>query len=209
MKDNQKRKLFITKLKDYQTQNKGITDYVNQKHIDSEGFAIIDIDLSDTPLYRNMSYGKQLELNPEIFTYLDDKVYFIPIERPIKLRISGVSEPDRQVVSRLIKEHYNLKLNDKKADLKENSVKSLSLFVIGALLLALYFVLGNYSVNLVWYEIFSIVATFIIWESADFFILERRSIRVAYYDTAQMVFADIVFIDEKIDFANNDNSFGV
>lgn len=187
---------FRTKIAEYEKNYESNFEYIKKEYLDEDGNAVININLSGMEIYNPLTVGHQRELIPEIYSTIDSKVYPIPAEIPIILNFYGVQREDRSQVEALVKEHYGLVFKDKKIDLHINRVKYISMFVIGGLLLALYFMLSNSPINELWYEFLSIIATFIVWEGADFAILERRSLKIAYYDAAQTVLAKFRFSDK-------------
>lgn len=197
-----RRKIFIEQIKKYEEKKKKMSEYIKEEYIDASGIAVIDVNLDNFEVFNQLSMGKQRTLNKEIIEYIDEKSYPIPVDIPIKINIYGSFEDavKEEIINKL-QEHYDLMLNDKKFDLKINAVRSSVLFIIGVILLIFYLLLANFTVNKLWYEILSIVSTFIIWEAADFFILERYALRVSYYEIAQMAICEKSFveIDKKED----------
>lgn len=193
-----RRKIFIEQIKKYEEKKKKMSEYIKEEYIDASGIAVIDVNLDNLEVFNPLSMGKQRTLNKEIIEYIDEKSYPIPVDIPIKINIYGSFE-DRvkeEIINKL-QEHYDLMLNDKKFDLKINAIRSSVLFTIGVILLIFYLLLANFTVNKLGYEILSIVSTFIIWEAADFFILERYALRVSYYEIAQMVICEKTFVENN------------
>lgn len=193
-----RRKIFIEQIKKYEEKKKTMSEYIKEEYIDASGIAVIDVNLDNFEVFNPLSMGKQRTLNKEIIEYIDEKSYPIPVDIPIKINIYGSFEDavKEEIINKL-QEHYDLMLNDKKFDLKINAIRSSVLFIIGVILLIFYLLLANFTVNKLWYEILSIVSTFIIWEAADFFILERNALRISYYEIAQMVICEKTFVENN------------
>lgn len=191
---NKRRKIFIEEVKNYEKRKQSLSEYVKNEFLDADGYAAIDVDLTSVELFNPLSMGKQMTVNTQIIDYIDERVYAVPVDVPVKIVMHGsISKEDKENLLSALHEHYDLNLNDKKLDLRINTIKSVALFVIGFVLLAAYFLLANFMGEGVWYEILSIVATFVMWEAADFFILERHTLRVAYYEAAQLALIKIEF----------------
>lgn len=193
-----RRKIFIEQIKKYEEKKKKMSEYIKEEYIDASGIAVIDVNLDNFEVFNPLSMGKQRTLNKEIIEYIDEKSYPIPVDIPIKINIHGsFDDTVKEEIINKLQEHYDLMLNDKKFDLKINAIRSGALFTIGVILLIFYLLLANFTVNKLGYEILSIVSTFIIWEAADFFILERYALRVSYYEIAQMVICEKTFVENN------------
>lgn len=193
-----RRKIFIEQIKKYEEKKKKMSEYIKEEYIEASGIAVIDVNLDNFEVFNPLSMGKQRTLNKEIIEYIDEKSYPIPVDIPIQINIHGsFDDTVKEEIINKLQEHYDLMLNDKKFDLKINAIRSGALFTIGVILLIFYLLLANFTVNKLWYEILSIVSTFIIWEAADFFILERYALRVSYYEIAQMVICEKTFVENN------------
>lgn len=189
-----KRKMFKEQIKNHKTITKNWDKYLNEEYGCENGFATIKVNLEGQEIFNPLSMNQQLTLNPDIISFIDELVYPVPAEIPVVIKIYGVSDYNSKTkIENILKEHYDLRLKDKKLDLKINFVKSLSLFIFGIILLAIYFFLANYMKEGVWYEVLSILSSFIIWESADYAIIERNALKVSYFDTVQLALAKIEF----------------
>lgn len=182
-------------IKAYEARQQPVHEYVKAEYLNDNGVAVIDVNLTAQNLYNPLSMGRQQDLDPAIYAMLDEKIYNLPSVVPVTIRCHGVPKSERPKVDALLKEHYDLRLRDKKQDLRLNAVKAWLLYLFGVALLALYFVLAKVQVNVVGYEVLSIIATFIIWEATDAAILQRNALRVAYFEAAQMALANCEFVD--------------
>lgn len=194
----QRRKLFIEQVKGYAKKKKMMKKAKDISSVDASGFALIEVNLNQFEIYNPLSIPPNRTLNQDILTYIDEQSYPIPVDTPIQIRLYGdVDEQEQKEIIHRLQEYYDFRLKDKMADLKNNAIHSSVLFIIGILLFVLYFLLANFTVNQVWYEILSIIATFIVWEAADFFILERATLRLQYYEIAQLAICEKGFAKNK------------
>ena len=182
------------RIKAYEQRQRPLHEYLQDEYLDENGVAVVDVDLTGQSLYNPLTMGKQQDLDPAIYATLDDKIYYIPSAVPVTIRLHGVAESEHSTVQALLSKHYGLRLRDKKQDLRLNTIKSCILYVLGIALLAFYFLLAKAPINVVGYEVLSIVATFVIWEATDAAVLQRSSLRVAYWEAAQMALAECTFV---------------
>lgn len=190
-------KMFKKQIKQYKQNQKHLSNYLVDEYACNNGYATIDINLKDQEIFNPLSMGKQKSLNPDIYAFIDELIYPIPAEIPVQIKIHGVTdEKTKREIEQMIHEHYDLNLKDKEIDLKINLARSITLFGLGIVMLGVYFFLANFMKEGVWYEVLSIISSFIIWESADYFVLERHSLRISYKDAAQIALAMIEFSDE-------------
>lgn len=106
-----------------------------------------------------------------------------------------MAKEDRQAVVDAYKKHFNLKFNDKCLDLKICNIKSIVLMIIGIAFLALGIVVERFLPIMLLSEILTVAASFSMWESVDFFLLERTNVKTEKLDTAQLLLAKIEFED--------------
>lgn len=196
-KNKERIKTFKKQIKKYKQNQKHLSNYLADEYDCNNGYATIDINLKDQEIFNPLSMGKQKSLNNAIYDFIDELIYPIPAYIPVKIYIHGVSdEKMKQEITQMIQEHYDLNLKDKEIDLKINLARSITLFGLGIIMLGIYFFLANFMKEGVWYEVLSIISSFIIWESADYFVLERHSLRISYNDAAQIALAQVEFVDE-------------
>lgn len=148
-------------------------------------------------LFTPYSSGTQLELQPELIDYIDRQVYPIPAHRPLTLQFLEwrQSEGEKDQAEQCLHTHYLLALHDKRLDLRVNFWKSLLLFCFGAGMLLLSFSLSAWIDNRLFSEVLSVIATFSLWETAGFVLLERRQLKEDWLNAGQLVLAEIEFCE--------------
>ncbi len=173
-------------------------DYLEDEFLQKDGTAVIDINLNDVDVFDPISYGHQLDLNPDIIEYIDKKVNLIPIVYPIVLRFhaSNLTDETKTQIEHCLREHYYVELQDKAWDKRNNKMQILYLTVLGLVFISLYI----YSVFVLeeglFVEFLSVVGSFALWEAADRFLLERQSIKFQMNESAQCYESKIMFMDE-------------
>ena len=186
----------LNKVVNKYSSKKSLDSYIDREFINEEGYAVININLyNGVQLFEPFSYKNQLELNSEIYDYIDNKVAVIPKDIPLKVIFRGkkISEKNQNEIKKLIREHYAIKLYEKQKELNLNRDKTIILAMLGIAMLFLYFYLSVRYNNTLFLEIFSIVASFSIWEAADFFILGRTKINVERFHITQKLIQEIEF----------------
>lgn len=163
-----------------------------------DGKAQIDINLYDgVELFNPLTFGKQRDLNSDIYALIDEKLYTIPLKYPVRLCFHGYI-PDKEIqaeVREVIQEHYMYVFRDKEADLRLNLFKTIGMAVFGAALLAIYFALELTSSNPVFMELLSIAGWVAAWEAVDSWLLQRKTIRLEYMYAGQAALSEVTFSD--------------
>ncbi|MDY4592208.1 MAG: hypothetical protein SO434_02215 [Eubacteriales bacterium] len=139
--------------------------------------------------------GGKSDLDEGVLSYIEDKAYYVPIDRPLKICFDGVAKEDRQAVADAYKKYFDLKFHDKCLDLKICNIKSISLMIIGIAFLAAGIVVERFLPSMLISEILTVAASFSMWESVDFFLLERTNVNTEKLDTAQLLLAELEFED--------------
>ncbi|MGN1235354.1 MAG: hypothetical protein ACI4U2_05200 [Christensenellaceae bacterium] len=189
-----RRRAFAQKLRDYVRFRKETKFFDEQYYtVREDGSVVIDVYTEGEAF---STYGKN-DLEPSLTDYIEETTYYIPVDRPLVMRMHGVPEADREKFCSAYKKYYDLKFNDKNVDLKINLWKSIGLMSIGIAFLVMSFLFSNHLDEPILNEILAVVASFSMWESVDYILLERSSIRTERFNTAQLLLSDLEFVDEE------------
>ncbi len=202
MKRKKLRRHMIKKIRQYENEMPSMEQYIEKEYLDDYNNAVIRINAYDGIEWFDMlSIGNQATLNQDIYDFIDRKAYYIPIRYPIIIQFENVqlSVKEQIYITSLIKEHYNLILKDKRIDLLFNFITILSLFVLGTVLLIIYFTINTAKVGDIFSEILSIVASFSLWEAVDYFLLERNNISKERLNAGQLTISEVRFIAKNGD----------
>lgn len=169
------------------------SEYIKNEYTrDAEGRLLLNVYLQDD-IFDPLSKDKQLELNTDIFSFLDNKIYYIPTKEGIHIHFadSGIPIEQREQIRHCLQEHYFLILKDKKEDLLINTITVFCLALLGIVFLGLSFTkaLDYPLVN----ETLSIIGSFSMWEAVDLTILERKILKTELYNACQSADAAISF----------------
>ena len=173
-----------------------LRQYIDKEFIDSEGDAVIEINLYEGfSIFDKLSRNDQAELNEEIYEYIDKKVKIIPSHIPIRIVFYGrdIEKEEQERIKQLIKEHYSIELFNQQKDRRILRKKTNRLISIGLIMYLIGFYLESIEGYKVLTDIVSIVGTFSLWEVANTLILERRDIRVGTMHKAKMLLLNIEF----------------
>ncbi|MCC3868282.1 hypothetical protein [Terrisporobacter mayombei] len=192
---NKTKRNLDEKIKKYESSMKSIQDYFFHEYINEDNKIQIDINIyKGFDIFEPLSMGKQKDLNKEIYDFIDEKIHMIPHKYEICICFynSNLTKKEEKEIKSIIEEHYYLILREKRINLRINTIKILSLTVIGVLLLSLYFILEIHSNKPVFMEFLSIAGSFALWEAVDFYLLERRGLEIERLDVGQVALSQII-----------------
>lgn len=172
--------------------------YLDEEYMNGEGVGVIDVCLYEgLDLYDPLSWGRQRELNPEIYGFIEQKANLIPAQVPLRICFHGHVPPEDQAqIRRLMAEHYSLELQDRMWDMRSNRHKLIGMVAVGVVFLSLYFFFALREDDGLFLELLSVIGSFALWEAADCFLLERRAITRDMMNIAQHMTQEVVFQDD-------------
>jgi len=180
---------------------KKITIYSNENYLDgyirnefltSNGDANIFMNLNDkNGLFDSRTSDDQLDLNSDIYDYLDSKSSILNNNIKINFYIVGLnlSSIEKEKVKHLIKEHYAIELYKIQKEYQRYKNKIISLLLIGAFFLICYALM---SYNL-FTEVFVFLFSFALWEAFDCLIYDFSDIKLKRESITQKLLIDIYF----------------
>ncbi len=193
----QQTKNFIQNLKKFEKNLEPLDKYIKEEYMEGDKAVVYVNCLNEEEIFETYSFQSQKSLNPDIYDFIDSKVYPIPAAYPVEIRFvnKAFSKQEVGAIRDIIKEHYSLILRDKLIDLRINMIKITALLIIGTVLLGIYFSLQIADLGSIFMEFLSIAGTFALWEAVDFYILERKQVESERYNAGQMALASIQFED--------------
>lgn len=193
-----KRKKSIKNLKKFKKAKFNYAKFVKKYYIE-KGEAYISAKVNSIDDIISKYSTKDYEwINPEFASYIEESAYYIPLEESITIEICGgnFSEKEKDMIKRVIKDYFGLKLGDKFLDLDINKHKSFILFLFGIISLGVFAILSNFSIITAVNELFLLLFWFFLWEYADLGWLARGNLRLEQIEAGQLSTAKIVFLDE-------------
>lgn len=193
-----KRKKSIKNLKKFKKAKFNYAKFVKKYYIE-KGEAYISAKVNSIDDIISKYSTKDYEwINPEFASYIEESAYYIPLEESITIEICGgnFSEEEKDMIKRVIKDYFGLKLGDKFLDLDINKHKSFILFLFGIISLGVFAILSNFSIITAVNELLLLLFWFFLWEYADLGWLTRGNLRLEQIEAGQLSTAKIVFLDE-------------
>lgn len=193
-----KRKKSIKNLKKFKKAKFNYAKFVKKYYIE-KGEAYISAKVNSIDDIISKYSTKDYEwINPEFASYIEESAYYIPLEESITIEICGgnFSEEEKDMIKRVIKDYFGLKLGDKFLDLDINKHKSFILFLFGITSLGVFAILSNFSIITAVNELLLLLFWFFLWEYADLDWLTRSNLRLEQIEAGQLSTAKIVFLDE-------------
>ena len=193
-----KRKKSIKNLKKFKKAKFNYAKFVKKYYIE-KGEAYISAKVNSIDDIISKYSTKDYEwINPEFASYIEESAYYIPLEESITIEICGgnFSEEEKDMIKRVIKDYFGLKLGDKFLDLDINKHKSFILFLFGIISLVVFAILSNFSIITAVNELLLLLFWFFLWEYADLGWLTRGNLRLEQIEAGQLSTAKIVFLDE-------------
>lgn len=193
-----KRKKSIKNLKKFKKAKFNYAKFVKKYYIE-KGEAYVSAKVNSIDDIISKYSTKDYEwINPEFASYIEESAYYIPLEESITIEICGgnFSEEEKEMIKRVIKDYFGLKLGDKFLDLDINKHKSFILFLFGITSLGVFAILSNFSIITAVNELLLLLFWFFLWEYADLGWLTRSNLRLEQIEAGQLSTAKIVFLDE-------------
>ena len=137
-------------------------------------------------------------INPEFAQYIEECAYYIPIEENITIEIcdGNFTEEEQELIQRVIKDYFGLKLGDKFLDIETNRHRSLTLLIFGILCLGMFALLSKFSIiSAAQNEVMLLLLWFFLWEYADMAWLHGSELQEQRIEAGQLSTAKIVFLD--------------
>ena len=191
--------------------NEKINMYSNKEYLDGyirNEFMTDDYDAdiylnieSNDELFDSRTSGRQLELNSDIYEYIEDKSSMLDSSVKLQLHILGgkFTSHEMGVIRHILKEHYAIELYkvQKEYTRIKNKIRNLILVgIISFILYALLFFLTDFEFGL---EILGFLFSFSLWEGFDSMIYDFNEIKKNREDVTQNLLMSVSFDSKKED----------
>ena len=171
-----------------------------RRHYMEKGEAYISVNVNSIDdIISNYSIKDYEWVNPEFIEYIENCAYYIPVEEAIVIDIMGAkfTEEEREIIERVLKDHFGLQLGDKMIQLEINRRQSYILLVLGLLCLVVSLALYKYM-DTVWFsEILAFGLWFFCWEYADMAFISRSELKTEKIEAGQLASVKIKFLEEE------------
>ncbi|MDD2434696.1 MAG: hypothetical protein PHO63_00375 [Bacilli bacterium] len=134
-------------------------------------------------------------INSEFAAYVEENAYYIPVYYPIVLDIYGFSftEEEQEMIRKIIKDYYGLKLGDKVIDLKNNMRKAFTLLCFGLITIVITIFLSSFSKISMLFEVMAVIMWFALWEFIEYGWLERKELKKQKIEAGQLASITVKF----------------
>lgn len=147
----------------------------------ADGSVIINMTVKDDKDFLSVfSSGDTPVISSEVAEFLETNTQSILPNEDLTLRIhsSCIDETEKDEYRQAIKEYYTEQYIANNRELKRNSLISALLAFIGAVILALAFLIDNQTLNPLWSEIVDIIAWVFLWEAVDISAFKNKGLRL-------------------------------
>lgn len=174
-----------------------LNKFINDYYMDQNS-AYMTVKVNDyNDIVSKYSVDNYEWINTEFADHLELMAYYIPVEEPIVIEITGkkFTDEEKKVIEKVIKTYFGLKLGDKMLSLNSNRDKYMILLIYGVLSFIMFYVLYMNNVIETILEIVIFGFWFIMWEFANLAFLQRNNLKVEKLEAGQLSSATVVFID--------------
>lgn len=158
---------------------------------------VIPFELADVDeLYEPTSPADSREPAQVICDRIDRALLCVPILRNIRLQftVPEISAEQKETAIRILRNRFALDVKRQQSADRYAKFKAFFLLLTGAVLLLFSYMLDNWtSLSQVFYDTVNICGTFMIWEAADTFFLERRAQRYDMANRLRLYTSEIIF----------------
>lgn len=174
--------------------------YIKNEYLTKDGDADIYLNIGTLDdLFDTRTSGNQLELNSDVYSFIESKSSMLSNDTILNLHISGsnLNPKEQGMVKHIIKEHYAIELYkiQKKYLRARNKIIGLSIF--GIISFILYTAIFLYNDSNFLLEVFGFLFTFSLWEAFDAYIYNLSDIKFERENITQNLLMKVSFDDSK------------
>ena len=186
------------KIKQY-SNKQYLDDYIKNEYLTDDGDADIYIKLSNKhQLFDERTINNQLDLNNEIYEFVEEKTSMLDCNVQIQFHILGLNltKEEQGRVQHIMKEHYAIELYKIQKEYIRYRNEIFKLILIGILSLTFYgFLYFNTTFDF-FIEVFCFIFSFALWQGIENIIYDFKDVRMTRNDITQNLLMNVVF-DEK------------
>lgn len=196
-----KSKKSIKNLKKFKSATFNYAKFVKKYYIEKgEAYISAKVD-SINDIISKYSIKDYEWLNPDFAQYIEECAYYIPIEESITIEICGgnFTEEQQELICKVIKDYFGLKLGDKFINLDTNKYKSLILLLFGCISLGFFAIINKFSTVNILTEFITLLFWLFLWEYADLAWFTRTDMHLERIEAGQLSTAKIKFVNNETD----------
>ncbi|MBQ3298430.1 MAG: hypothetical protein IJG97_06545 [Bacilli bacterium] len=193
---------FNTKLKEQikKYSNKQYLDkYIQEEYLTEDGEADIFIKLTNkNQLFDERTFGNQLDLDSNIYEFVEEKSSMLDSSVQIRLNIVGLhlTKEEQNQVRDIIKEHYAIELYKIQKEYNKYRNEIFKLVLIGIFSLIFYGFLDLNTTLTFFMEVMCFIFSFALWQAFENIIYDFRDVKETRKDITQNLLMNVTF-DEK------------
>ena len=180
-----------------QYSNKSYLDgYIKKEYMIEDGDADIFLNLrSRDELFDLRTMDEQIDLNSDIYEFIENKTSMLDSSIPINLHIIGLQLDSKEqgVVKHILKEHYAIELFKVQKKYTKCKIKILKLITVGLLSFfgySFFFFMNNLSF---FTEVMGFLFSFALWEGFDSLIYYYSDVKAERKDVTQNLLINVEF----------------
>ena len=189
------RRKINLRLKKYQERKFDYYETLNEYYLENgEAYISIKVDSIDDIISKYSIKGDEI-LNYEFMRYLETNASYIPNKYKLVLEICNhkFNEKEKQIIEKVIRNHYGISLINKKEELNASKRKGLFLLIVGFISLILFSILIYSNILSVLQEVSSLLFCFALWEYAEAIIFTNDSIKEAILELKNLSEIKIIY----------------
>ena len=142
-------------------------------------------------------------INGHFARFVEQNANYIPTEYPIVLEICGhrFTESQKAAIEETIADYYALKMGDTQMALEKNKSRAIFLVILALIFAGFVFVSSRFSGGIlnVIVEVVFILFWVFVWELTDCLLFDRRDLKEARTEAAQLASVKVTFKPQFID----------
>ena len=175
-------------------------ELATEPKLDEKNRHLIEINVSDdTNFISPYATNGTPTLSKETAEFLEHSIKHIKSDSQLHFQIKSkvIDDNEKVLYKKAIRNYYAQEIAETKSELKHNSIVSLIMALVGALLFASIILLDTLALHDLFLRILDVVAWVFVWESVDVFFLRRYAISSKQLKYLKIMTAEISFLDEK------------
>ena len=177
-----------------------LDEYINNEYLTDDGDADIFLKISHKDeIFDNRTLGAQLDLNSDIYDFIEEKTSMLNNDVQINLHIVGcrLNHKEQESIKHIIKEHYAIELYKKQKEYDEKKIKVVFLFLLGFFTLLFYMLLYLFTNLQFFMEVFGFIFSFALWEAFDLLIYDSTYVKNQREALTQNLLTEVNFEYEE------------
>ena len=187
------------KIKEYSNEEY-LDGYIKNEFLTDSGDANILLRInSKDELFDSRSCDNQLDLNQNIYSYIDSKSSMLDSCIELKLNIIGIDleSHDREMIKHLLNEHYAIELYKIQKEYNRNKNSIFGSLIAGFLFLVGYAIIAFAFDSKFFIEVFCFLFSFTLWHAFEILIYKLSELRTKRESITQKLIMDVIFDSEK------------